>query len=77
MSFDLLRSPDDDRADQAAQLDRERRFLAREPQTIGDCPRCGVVETLMLGALCHHCDNEAAWSRDNRRLCDIIHGGHR
>lgn len=77
MSIDLLRSPDDDLADAAWNLDMVRRYQTRLPQTIGDCPRCGIVETLLIGDLCHVCESEAAWSRDNRRLCDIIHGGHR
>jgi DTW domain-containing protein YfiP len=72
MSLDFLRSPDDAKVEAILQRDAKRAFVAK-PQTVGDCPRCGVTETLMLGPLCHMCDTHQRDSDSQRAFCEIIH----
>lgn len=73
--IDFLRSPDDERAEAATHRATLAAFAGRQAQSLGDCPICGMVETLLIGDRCHVCEQAAAWSRDNRALCNLIHRG--
>ena len=70
----LLRYPDDEKAEASFHRAARQAFVAK-PQRLGDCPRCGTLETLMLRPLCHMCDTAQRDAQTSRALCDFIHRG--
>ena len=75
MSLDFLRSPDDERVEAILHRQSRDAMAARPEATVGDCPRCGTVETLLLGRVCHRCDDDARDSQASRALCALLHRG--
>lgn len=70
---EIPRGPDDDRAE-ARVFGRLAQTYADRPRNyLGTCPRCGTEEILMIGDLCHACEETRRWSTDNRAMCALVH----
>lgn len=74
MPLDFLRGPDDARVEAILHHARLAAVVRHAPPTTGDCPVCGMVDTLLLGDRCHQCDDQARDSAANRQMCALIHG---
>jgi hypothetical protein len=74
MPLDFLRGADDDKV---ATRFHEAVLAAYADLavTVGDCPRCHVTETMMLGPLCHQCDDAARDAKAARAMCALLHRG--
>lgn len=73
MSLDFIRGADDDRVEALRHRQILTTMAVRPTSHVGDCPRCGMVETYLIGALCHRCDDDRRDAEASRALCALIH----
>jgi hypothetical protein len=68
--MDLLRGPDDDRADALA---LQAKWASLQSTGYGQCARCHDHDTVLYGTLCLMCADDTRWSRANRQMCAWLH----
>lgn len=68
-----IRGADDERVETLAHHAVLRAYDERPRQSLGDCPICGIVETLLVGDRCHQCEDARRWSQSNKLFCDLLH----
>ena len=72
--MDMLRGPDDEKLEAILHAKLLEEYANRPRQWFGDCPVCGLTETMMLGDVCHVCDRNREEAKTARALCALIHG---
>lgn len=71
--IDGLRGPDDEKLEAIFHAKILEEYENRPRQWYGDCPRCRMTETLMVGDVCHVCDRDQKDAAVARAACAFIH----